>query len=510
MNSTDPQTHDTDHPATDTALLQLPPGIVDPTTAWEIYRRRPRPAWWGWPVRHGGRSANVEAGTLFQGTTTQVCGLFPFASGSGSAPRGVPVGRHMFTAEPVGIDIGEWLRTGQISNSGVWVQGQPGIGKSAIVKRLALGMAAFGNTVVIPGDVKGEYSPLVELLDGRVFRIGRGSGLHAINPLDGGPLRGALAQASTADVRTDLAEKLRARQISLLEALIVIVRRTPMTVTERVVLGRAIDAALTAAAPAAPVIPDVLRVLRNAPADLLEAAHCADAREFGRDQRDLINSLHLIVDGAIKGMFDRPSTVTVDPDISALSLDLSELADEDDAVIAAAMLCSWSWSAAMIDAARASAHARNVLLIQDELWRALRVAPGLVEHADQLTRLNRHRGVVQIQVTHSLDDLNALPTEEDRAKARGMAGRANVMLLGGSTLADITALGDIVRISSREAQLVASWSAPETWATGGQHPGRGRYLIKSGQRIGLPVEMPLTPTERDLFNTDTAWLRDRR
>jgi hypothetical protein len=59
---------------------------------------------------------------------------------------------------------------------------------------------------------------------------------------------------------------------------------------------------------------------------------------------------------------------------------------------------------------------RNVVRVQDELWRALRVAPGLVEMSDRVTRLNRDRGEISFQVTHSLDDLEALPTEADRPR----------------------------------------------------------------------------------------------
>jgi hypothetical protein len=61
-------------------------------------RGRPAPRPWGWAVPGGGRAAAVAGGTPFQGTTTQVCGLYPFAVSSGATPPGVPVGRHLFTA----------------------------------------------------------------------------------------------------------------------------------------------------------------------------------------------------------------------------------------------------------------------------------------------------------------------------------------------------------------------------------------------------------------------------
>ena len=467
-----------------------------------MYRGRPVPRAWGWPTVDGGRAANVEGGTVWQGTTTQVCGLFPFAVSSGAAPPGVPIGRHMHTAEPVGLDPSEWLRQGLVSNTGMWVQGQPGIGKSTIVKRLMTGLVAFGFTAVVPGDSKGEYSDLVAHLGGRVWRIGRG--LHSLNPLDAGPLRAAVAQTHGAE-RDRLRETIRARRLSLLEALVVIVRRAEITVTERRLLDVGLDLAVAANPAGEPTIPDVVRVLTNPPEELLSIAACGTPLEFRSDARELLNTLGLLCAGAIRGMFDRPSSITADLDTPALSLDISALDDDEDEVVAAAMLSSWAWAAAVIDGSSAVGRRRNVLRVQDELWRALRVAPGLVERSDRVTRLGRHRGEVSVQVTHSLDDLEALPTEADRAKARGMAARNGIMVLGGMADKELDGIHRITPMTEQEAAMVRSWAAPPTWVSGTRHPGRGKYLLKSGERVGLPVSMSLVETERRLYDTDQAW-----
>ena len=120
--------------------------------------------------------------------------------------------------------------------------------------------------------------------------------------------------------------------------------------------------------------------------------------------------------GACAGCSTGPPPSPPTPPPPRMSLDLSALDNDADDVVAAAMLCSWAWSATLADTA---GDHRNTVQVQDELWRALRAAPGLVEHSDRITRLGRHRGIVSIQVTHSLDDLDALPTPTDRAKARG-------------------------------------------------------------------------------------------
>ncbi|MDN5855207.1 MAG: hypothetical protein L0K86_20635, partial [Actinomycetia bacterium] len=433
----------------------------------------PVPRAWGAALRGGGRAAHVEAGNLFAGTTSQVCGLFPFATPSGCDVRGVPIGRHLLTAEPVGLDPAHWLRTGLVSNTGVWVQGQPGIGKSSITKRMLCGLVGFGMRAVIPGDIKGEYTPLVTALGGAVWHLGRGH--HALNPLDAGPLRTALHTAAPAD-RERLTETLRARRLSLLEALISIVGREEPDVTERRLLGAALDLAATAAAAREPVIPDVLAVLADGSIQLRTIAAAIDDPDYQRSTRTLINALGLLCEGAIRGIFDRASTARFDPDTPALSLDISALDDDDDDVVAAAMLCSWAWSAAIADAAAYTSidgpagGRRNIVQVQDELWRALRAAPGLVERSDRITRLGRHRGVVSFQVTHSLDDLEALPTEADRAKARGLASRNAVLLLGGMAERELDGLRRIPPRSAGEAALITSGAAPPPWPPGHRQP----------------------------------------
>lgn len=471
-------------------------------------RGREVPHRWGWQLAGGGRAATVQAAASYQGTTNQVCGLFPFAVGAGSAPRGVPIGRHQLTAEPVGLDPAQWLRDGLVTNTGLWVQGQPGTGKSTLIKRLLVGLVDAGFLAVVPGDVKGEYSGLVEALGGSVWRVGRGLPSR-VNPLDVGALRQAVA-TSTGTERTSLLETVRARQLSLLEALIRIVRREHgegVTTTERRLLGRALDLAVEADPAGEPVIPDLLAVLEHAPEPLRTVTASTDGHAFARDARELINSLGVLCEGAIRGLFDQRSTVRPSLDSPALSLDISALANDDDEIVAAAMLSAWAWSGAQIDAAQALGQGRNVYRPMDELWRALRAAPGLVEFADRLTRLNRHSGEVTVQSTHNFADLEALPRAEDVAKARGLASRNAVMVLLGLDAGELEALSRIVRITSGEADLITGWASPPTWIPGQQHPGRGKLLLKSGDRLGIPVELSLTASERALYDTDQAWRR---
>ena len=116
------------------------PGRADGSTGAGVTTGRAgAPPAWGWKTPDAGRAAHVAPGMEYQGTTVQLCGLFPFIAGSGAPALGVPIGRHMLWGEVVCLDPLEWLRAGLVTNPGVFVLGQPGVGKSTIVKRLITG-----------------------------------------------------------------------------------------------------------------------------------------------------------------------------------------------------------------------------------------------------------------------------------------------------------------------------------------------------------------------------------
>lgn len=460
---------------------------------------------WGWKRGGSGRAAHIDPGVIYQGTTVQVCGLFPFVQGSGAPPIGVPVGRHMLSAEAVGLDPIEWVNAGLVTNPGVFVLGGPGVGKTTIVKRLVTGLTAFGNIPLVLGDPKGEYSALVEHLGGQVVRVGRG--LDRINALDAGPL-GPLARRLSGDAAQRVRAEVRGRRLTILEGLCALVRQSRLTDREVVALSLAVDL-LAERLDTDPTVPDVLRILEEGTPELRSAMY-TDERSKTMDYKgrvaDLCWTLRRLCTGPLAGLFDGPSGVTLDLDRPA-SVDLSAVVNQGDLTVAASLFCTWAWGFAMVDAARYGGDQRRRFIPLDEMWRALRAAPGMVDYADSLTRLNRSWGVASAMITHTLSDLEALATEEDRAKARGFAERCNTVVMGGLPDQELDRVTRIVPLTSEERRLVASWAAPPTWAATGVHPGRGKYLIKTGARIGIPVELTLTPLEAELYDTDQAMRR---
>ncbi len=460
----------------------------------------------GWRAPGAGRAAWARPARAYAATTTQAAGLFPFVAGSGAPTAGVPLGRHLTWGEVVCADPFSWMEAGITTNTGMFLLGQPGVGKSALAKRLTLGMAAFGVRPIILGDTKGEHTAIIAALGGQVIRVGRG--LDRINPLDPGPL-GQIAYRLPAAGAHALRAEVRGRQLTSLMALCALVRGAggaPVSNGEEVLLGHALDQLTTGSA--VPTVAALLDLLREPTPALLNAAEGRTRRDYDDATRELRRTLNLLSAGALAGVFDGPSTTTLDLTAPGISVDISATAAAGDTLVAAAMLATWSAGFGTVDAATALADAglatpRRHLMVMDELWRALRGAPGLVEHADALTRLNRSRGIASLMITHSLADLEALPTRADVAKARGFVERSAIVALGGLPRRELAAVTQVVPLTAREIDLVASWSSAESWQPGARHPGRGSYLLKTGQRPGLPLAMELTAAESVLYDTDT-------
>ena len=142
-----------------------------------------RPGLRGWFGVGKGRASVIQPVDEWRGTTVQVCGLWPFAIGTGTPMVGVPLGLQLFTGATVCADPISWFQdAGLISNPSVFVLGLPGLGKSTLVRRMAVGNAGMGNLPLVLGDLKPDYVDLIKALDGQVIELGRGRG--SLNILD--------------------------------------------------------------------------------------------------------------------------------------------------------------------------------------------------------------------------------------------------------------------------------------------------------------------------------------
>ncbi|MFI6244396.1 ATP/GTP-binding protein [Micromonospora sp. NPDC050795] len=464
----------------------------------------------------GGRVNPLDGPTLWRATTVQACGLWPFVSGSGAPMTGVPLGQNISTGATVCGDPFNWFtRARYISNPSLFMLGMPGLGKSTLINRMLIGLAAQGVVPLVLGDLKPDYADTVRALGGQVISIARGVG--GLNILDPGAM-GAAATRIGGAAGQALASETHGRVLNIVAALFTIVRGRPISDHEQSVLSACLRH-LRERTPDGQTfrLPQLLKVLEEGPPRVRQVT--LDRGEESR-YRDAVDPLHRsllgILDGPLGDTFASETSTRIDPDATAVCIDISGIGEADGQLTAAAMLAAWSDGLGTVAASHALADAglaprRWFFTVLDELWRPLRAASGIVDRVDAITRLNRTLGLADAKITHTLKDAEALGSESDKAKARGFVERAGMVACAGLPRSEMQELGRVIGLSRREIEMVSSWSSPPGWAQNGSNeepPGRGRFLIKVGGRPGIPIRVVITDTERHLHDTNTRWIAD--
>ena len=500
----------------------------------------------GWLGPGAGEAVVLDPAPEYRGTTVQVCGLWPFAVGSGAPAIGVPVGRRIGgggLGATVCCDPISWFQTAKlIRNPSMFVLGLPGLGKSTLIRRQLEGMAAFGIIPLVLGDVRPDYVELIRRLDGDVISLGGGRGY--LNPLDAQEafeaaalIRAAAERADAPQQKTrllkvheELLADAKARRATLVSAIIGIQRNGVVAEREDTMLSAALgllDEKFDQTRGQMPVFADLLEIVQAAPAELRIVA--VDRNDMARYQaitEELEASLIALTQGGRLGStFSRHTSQRLRRDRPTV-FDLGAIQDTQPQLRAAALMATWSVGFGTVNVAQALADAglepqRHYQLTMDEIHQALRAGPGMVERYDQLTRLNRAWAVGQFMITHTMKDLEALPTVEDREKAKGLVERSGMVVLGGLPSAEMPLLNQVVQLSQSEQALLAKWQEPPSWDPETGHeatpPGLGNFLIKVGSRPGIPFQLQLTSVERStstgepgVHDTNSKWHEQSR
>ncbi len=454
----------------------------------------------------------VQAADEWRATTVQACGMWPFAAGTGSPMVGVPLGRNILSGATLCADPISWFQHANlISNPSCFFLSKPGLGKSTVVRRMALGLMGYGVMPLVLGDLKPDYVDLIKAADGQVIELGRGRG--RLNILDPGEATSA-ASRLTGKAREEVLADARGRRHTMVCALITILRSSPPTDREEAILDRAVRL-LDDHHEGVPILRDLIELIEAAPEDLRQVAMDREDLERYRDvTEDLLVTLKgLLGTGRVGEMFSAPTTTPMRRDCPVV-FDVSSIDDSDLALQGAVLMACWSYGFGAVKVANALADAgleprRHYFVILDELWRALRAGQGMVDRVDGLTRLNRQRGVGTAMISHTMSDLQALPSEADRMKARGFVERSGMVICGGLPAAEMPMLTQVVPFSQAEQDMLIGWQDPPAWdSQAGREtapPGRGNFLIKVGGRPGIPVHVALTNLERSLNDTNKLW-----
>lgn len=464
------------------------------------------PAWPG-----GGRAAMMPRVRMFRTTSVQACGLYPFVVGGATPVEGVILGENLNGPGTLCADHMAWFEKRIISAPSAMVMGLNGLGKSTLIRRVMLGLANRGIHTMVLGDIKPDYVDVVEAMGGQVVRIGHG--LAGINPLDAGNVtEAARLLADHPQERAALLQSAHERKKNMIVSLVHIVRRQAPTDREEVILDAAVRTLEERGG--APVLADLLEVVREAPPELRTAALDRGSEERYLDiTENLEASLMALLSGRLGGIFAAATTTPMMMDRSVV-FDVSSTKDESSDVQAAILLSCWSYGFATVEISQVLADAgvaprQRYNVVMDEMWRILRASSGLVDRIDALTRLNRSVGVGQMMATHSITDMDTLPNEEDRVKARGFVERCKMLFTAGVPPREMAMIASVFDLSREEQNLLRSWNAPGSLdPTSGEHvppAGMGNFMLKTSDAPGYPFHLHLADSELDINDTNKRW-----
>lgn len=468
----------------------------------------------------GGAWTYMKNPTFFRGTSNEVAGLYPWMIGSGTPTIGVPIGRQrrkQSKGSVVFCDPISWFeRAHLISQPSAFILGLPALGKSTLIKHWILGMDFFGVKSLVLGDLKGEYVELIRALGGQVIPVGRGRGYLNVMDLGDAP---AAAKKLLVAGQTESAQHLMAaaksrRQVAV-ETLLTIHRADSVSSVENGIISEGLRTLDARTFRRTLILEDLLKVVQK-PTDAMHkiAVSRGVMENYQSITRQLEADLAALTAGHGLGeIFSKATTTHLIRGQHAV-YDVSSIGDNDSKLQAAALMLCWEIGFGAIAVSNALADAglepqQPMHAVLDELWRVLRAGPGLVDRADGLTRLNRDKGVAVTFASHTMEDLQALPTKEDIAKAVGLLERCGMVIAFGLPASEMPRLSKAVKLSKMEIKTLNGWTTPKSWSTRKKGkrppPGQGKCLIKVGERRGISVEIELLEMEKQFNRTSKRW-----
>lgn len=476
----------------------------------------------GFTGRNGGAQKYVEAPPEFEATSSQVCGFWPFSVGASSPLIGAVLGRNLLNGSVVcGDPMTNFVR-GVISSPSAFVLGLNGRGKSSLAVRIAICSIDLGYLVLVLGDLKPDFVGLMAETGGKVIDIGRGTG--GINPLDCGPWKHHLHRLG-AEKRQKVSAQIHGRRVNALAGLIELLlhdklseENSEITVLS-VAIGVAADEAAEKGQLVQPLPSDVQAIIASRHPRIRANILASSDEEYDASVRRLLTGLNgLNEHGPYGDVFCRQTTEEMPLDQS-VNFNVASIDETDVTLRAAVQLVCWSYGQAGAHCAKTLAEEvdedgvplapqRHHLMIMDELWQILQAWEGSVYRINGITKVNRTEGLGQIMITHSMKDLE-LSTEERTKIAIGFVERSAMLYLGGLARNEMDLLDRVRRFSNREKNLMVEWSSEGTVnpSTGkvSPPPGRGKFLLKTGEHPGVPFRTELTAGEHRIHDTNSAW-----
>jgi hypothetical protein len=410
-----------------------------------------------------------------QDTSATLAGAYPFLAEGGLGSEGVFVGQDLYSGSSFVYDPWVLYARGLITAPNLVLAGIVGSGKSSLAKSLYTRSIPFGRRVYVPGDPKGEHTPVAEAVGGKAIALGHGMP-NRLNPLDEGHRPSGLDDAQWTSQVTS-------RRRDLIGALAETVLDRRLTPLEHTVVDLALDR--TVHSTDVPVLPMVVdRLLAPDRGDDHDGRLTEDGRLVG-------HALRRLVAGDLAGLFDGPSTVSFDPSLPMISLDLSRVT-ENATLISVLMTCASAW----MESALMDPSGGQRWVVYDEAWR-LMSHPALLRRMDAHWRLARHYGIANMLIFHKLSDLDNVGDQGSamRALASSLLANAETRVVYRQESDQLGPTAAALGLTGTEQALIPTLGT-----------GQGLWRIKHRSFV---VQHQMHPAELDLFDTTGRMIGSR-
>jgi hypothetical protein len=402
-----------------------------------------------------------------QDTSATLAGAYPFLAEGGLGSEGVFVGQDLYSGSSFVYDPWVLYARGLITAPNLVLAGIVGAGKSSLAKSLYTRSIPFGRRIYVPGDPKGEHTPVAEAVGGKAIALGHGMA-NRLNPLDEGHRPAGLDDLQWAGQVTS-------RRRDLIGALAETVLDRRLTPLEHTTVDLALDR--TVRGSDVPVLPMVVdRLLAPDRDDDHDGRLTEDGRLVG-------HALRRLVAGDLAGLFDGPSTVSFDPSLPMISLDLSRVT-ENATLISVLMTCASAWmESALMDPAGGQRW-----VVYDEAWR-LMSHPALLRRMDAHWRLGRQYGIANMLIFHKLSDLDNVGDQGSamRALASSLLANAETRIVYRQESDQLGPTSAALGLTGTEQSLIPTLGT-----------GQGLWRIKHRSFV---VQHQMHPAELGLFET---------
>lgn len=413
-------------------------------------------------------------------TTYNVKSVYPFTGEGGLGGDGVYIGRDLYGAafcfDPFVLYSKE-DQDGQriLNDSSMIIAGDKGSGKSSLVKTYVERNLLFGRHAAIV-DPDGEYGGLARVFGVEPLRI-EPFGEIRLNPLDP-----RIAGTEGKDERF-----IRAKQSGLLRGIIELMHRGQQMTSEH---GAALDLALTEVNRDAQnrtgetTIPQLIDKLMYPSEDMAESIRMTPNQLLSYSRSTALD-LKRFVDGDLAGMFDAPTSKSINLDQPLVVADLSAIPQEPDSV-AIVMAFTSSWMQGMW----AKDDGKQRIFVMDEAYKVL-ANENIGVHAQSSWKGGRKKGQQNIAVVQHLEDFSSVGDDGSRTAklARGLLADSPTKVIYHQDTTVLENLQSTLRLTSTERAFVGA-AAP------------GRALWKVGDRHSFAVEHRRSPFEESFSNTN--------